>query len=665
LSRAHGPAEESKAVEKAAQGTAGIERFTAVLLSTPFLGVLLAALTWPIESQVPTVGPDASWVAGLYMALQNGLHFGTQFVFTYGPLGFLEHPALYDGGLWCVAFLYRALIYAALATSLVWAARRALPVPLAAAAVYLLLVVGYLEAAAVLLTLVLCVGALGDRPPARAPWLIAVGGGALAAVELLGKLNFGLTIMALCLIALLGLERRRLHMPLFGATFLVVLAAAWFGTGQTLAAVPHFAANSLQVLTGYSQAMGTDIADVGWERPWAIASIVLLVAAAAAATWRDPTPRRLAVVSLVAVFGFAMFKQSFVRQGLGNASDFFPLMLGAAVAVAWRLPRRLGRLPEGTPSAALLVSLAVLTLATLHTPSLWRTLEPGDHVEYLREGLRALASPSERDALEREGAEGMVSTYRLDPPTLALLRGRTVDVEPWEIGAAWAYRLDWQPLPVIQGYQAYTSRLDGLNAAALADPGRPAAILRQNTSAFAGTIDASIDDRYEAWDPPAAARAMLCHYRPARTTTAWQVLYPTPNRCGTAHLLTRVETETGAGVRIPPAADGQIVFARIRGLGVEGLEALRTTLYRARDRWATVDGGRFWRVVPGTAEDGLILRAGKDADFPAPFALAPQARSVSFEISGARKQIEVAFYAQTVAAAGARDRSLSGSFRRG
>lgn len=652
-------------MERAAREPAGTERFTAALLSTPFLGVLLAALTWPIESQVPAVGPDASWVAGLYMAVQNGLHFGTQFVFTYGPLGFLEHPALYDGGLWFVAFLYRALVYAALATSLVWAARRALPTPLAAALVYVLLVVGYLEAAAVLLTLVLCVGALSDRPPARAPWLIAVGGGALAAVELLGKLNFGLTIAALCLIALLGLDRRRLHLPVFGATFLIVLAAAWFGAGQTLGAIPHFVANSLQVLTGYSQAMGTDISDVGWQRPWAIASVAVLVAAAAVATWRDPAPKRVAAVSLVAVFGFAMFKQSFVRQGLGNASDFFPLMLGAAVAVVWRLPRQMRRLPAGAPAAVLLASLTVLTLATLHAPSLLRALEPGEHVEYLREGLRALASPGEREALEREGAERMVSTYRLDPRTLSLLRGRGVDVEPWEIGAAWAYRLDWQPLPVIQGYQAYTSRLDALNAAALSGSGRPTAILRQNTAAFAGTIGASIDDRYEAWDPPAAARAMLCHYRPVRTTHAWQVLYPAPDRCGTAHLLTRVETETGAAVHVPPAAAGQIVFARVSGLGVEGLEALRTTLYRARDRWATVNGGHAWRLVPGTAEDGLILSAGRGVDFPAPFALARRARTVSFDVSGAHRQIEVAFYAQPVAAAGAKSRSLSGSFRRG
>lgn len=636
-------------MEQVLQRVGWSERLPAALLSTPFLGVVIAALTWPIESQAPRVGPDASWVAGLYMALQGGLHFGTQFVFTYGPLGFLEHPALYDGTLWIVAFLYRGVVYLALATALVWAARRAMPAPLAAVLVYGLLVVGYLDPAAVLLALVVCAAALSDDPPARAPALVAVGGGTLAALELLGKLNFGLTIAALCAITLLGLDRRRLYLPLFGTVFLVVFFAAWFATGQDLGQIPHFVPNSLQVLGGYSQTMGTDISNVGWTRPWAVASVLLLVAFAALATRGNPLPRRLASTTLFAVFGFAIFKQCFVRQGLGNGSDFFPLMLGAAVALAWQLPRQLPRIPAGAPAAALTVPLAVLSIAALPTPSFWRSLEPGVHLEYLREGLRALALPSEREALLREGSRAMISTYRLDPKTLALLRGRKVDVEPWEAAVAWAYHLDWQPLPVIQGYQAYTSPLDELNAEALAGENRPTAILRQNTRAFAGTIDASIDDRYGPWDPPAAARAMLCHYRPVRTTERWQVLYPVADRCGAPRLLGRVEADTGAAVPVPPAPDGEVVFARVEGLGVEGLETLRTVLYRARDRWATVDGRHSWRLVPATAADGLILGAGERVDLPAPFALSPQASSVSFQVSGAHRRLTVSFYAQPVA----------------
>lgn len=619
-------------------------------LSSPALGGLIALLTWPIASPQPQVGTDPSWVAALYMGLSKGLQFGTEFVFAYGPLGFLEQPALYDSGLWIVALLYRTLICVALAVALLWAARRALPLPLAAAAVYALLVIGRLEAAAVLLTFVVCVAAVSVDPPRQALRLVTYGGGVLAAIELLGKLNFGIGIAGLCLVALLGLPGRRRNVPIFAAVFLASLIALWLIAGQGIDHLPDFASNSLQVLSGYSEAMPVNVSDVDWQRPWAVASIVLLIGAAVLAGWREPRARRLALVGLAALFGFLVFKQSFVRQGLGNASDFFPLILGAALALSWRLPARLPRLPPHAPLLALLAPLAVLTIAAFPGPSFLEALKPADHLEYLRQDVQALVSPSKRRKLAEEGAEAMRSRYRLDPASRRWLSGREVAVEPLEIGAAWAYGLDWHPLPVIQGYQAYTPDLDRLNARALEGPDRPTAILRQNPAAFEGSPHTSIDNRNIGWDPPAAARAMLCDYRAVRTTRRWQVLYPAAERCGRARQIGHLEIETGRPVRVPPPPPGTFVFARIHGLGVGGLEQLRTFLYRARQRTATVNGTRTWRVVPGTAADGLILAAAPGADFPPPFALAPAARTLTLNVAGdPGRHVEIDFYAQEVA----------------
>jgi hypothetical protein len=548
---------------------------TEVLVSTPMIAALLVALTWPLTSARPSTGPDSSWTAGLYMALDEGLHFGTQFVFAYGPLGFLEQPVLYDSGLWVVAILYRAAVYLGLATALLWSARKSLPLLPAALLVYGLLVVGYLEAAAVLLAFAVCAVTLNEGAPARFRYLVAVGGGALGAVELLGKLNFGLTILALCLVALSVAPGRRRTLPLFAATGLSTLAVLWILTGQGPGNFPEFVSRSVEVLGGYSDAMTTNVSDVGWQRPWAIFSVLLLVAAAALAGTSGSRGRKLALATLTALFGFTMFKQSFVRQGLGNATDFFPLMLGAAIALAWQLPRRFWRLPPHAPSVLLVAPLAALTLLTLPRPSIWESLQPGDHVEFLRQDLRALVSSSERAQLSEEGAAGMQRRYGIDPETLELLRGRTVAVAPWEIGAAWAYGLDWQPLPVIQGYQAYTPALDSVNAAALAGPGRPAAILTQNTARFGDRPGASIDGRRSAWDPPGAARETLCHYRPARTTARWQVLISTANRCGPVDFLGSVKATTDRPMEVPAPPPRSVVFARIDGLDVEGLERLR------------------------------------------------------------------------------------------
>jgi hypothetical protein len=59
--------------------------------------VFVAAL-YPVLVAVPALpfamgpGLDAGWVMGLSMAHAQGLEPGREFVFTYGPLGYLMYP---------------------------------------------------------------------------------------------------------------------------------------------------------------------------------------------------------------------------------------------------------------------------------------------------------------------------------------------------------------------------------------------------------------------------------------------------------------------------------------------------------------------------------------------------------------------------------------------
>ncbi len=88
------------------------------------LGVLLAIGTWRVDFLTPAVGLDPSWKAGLYMAAHRGMHFGTQIVFTNGPLGFLGYPGYWYEGLGALAFIYQGALHIALCISLVWSLRR-------------------------------------------------------------------------------------------------------------------------------------------------------------------------------------------------------------------------------------------------------------------------------------------------------------------------------------------------------------------------------------------------------------------------------------------------------------------------------------------------------------------------------------------------------------
>ena len=56
------------------------------------LFLALVVVTWPVAGVTPSVGIDPSWVLGLAMAVSNGLVWGRDIVFTYGPLGYSVNP---------------------------------------------------------------------------------------------------------------------------------------------------------------------------------------------------------------------------------------------------------------------------------------------------------------------------------------------------------------------------------------------------------------------------------------------------------------------------------------------------------------------------------------------------------------------------------------------
>jgi hypothetical protein len=245
------------------------------------------------------------------------------------------------------------------------------------------------------------------------------------------------------------------------------------------------------------------------------------------------------------------------------------------------------------------------------------------------------------------GRQGMKGAYALEPGALRALRGHSVAVEPWEIAAAWAYRLDWRPLPVFQNYSAYTPALDRLNAEAVADPDGPERLLRENQQVVDAEFPtADLDDRFGGWDPPEQARAVLCHFAPLWEDERWQVLGRVADRCGPERPLGSADAAAGEAVPVPAPGPGEVVFARIHGAGVAGLERLQTFFFHAASRHAVLDGETRYRLVPETAGDGLLLRAAPGLVPPGPFDPVPEARTLAVE--GGADRIAYDFYAMRV-----------------
>jgi hypothetical protein len=604
-------------------------------------GLIVSLLGWRIAFQTPAAGLDQSWNAGLAMAVEDGLHFGREVAFTYGPLGFLQSRTVFFGGLATLSYLYTAALYVLFCIGLVWGLRRALPFLVAVAVGFLAIAVlplPLLEFA--LLTAVFAAFWLleADRPP-RSLDLFVVAAATFAAPAALIKLSTGPLVAVVLLVALVGARAGGRRIAAYVLLFLVEVVVLWLATGQSLGDIPAFVGHTLQLSSGYSSAMlrSTDVAP--WKVTAAVVVAVLSGLALVVAAWfsgggRDRRGRWAGVV-IAALVSFAIFKEGVVRIDAGHLTLLF-----ANAAVLWVA------VGLGGPWRRWMLAAAVVVFAIslpVRPAGLETQFNVVTNVRTVWDSARTLLSPGRRDELTTGGRAGMQTAYALSPGALAELRGHSVAVEPWEIGAAWAYELDWQPLPVFQNYSAYTSSLDRLNTEAVEDPDGPERILRDDTQVVVPEFPGpDLDGRYPGWDPPEQARAVLCNFAPLYTDELWQVLGRVPDRCGAPRDVGSVSAAAGAAVQVPSPGPGEVVFVRIGGAGVSGLERLQTFLFHAGSRHIVVNGTARFRLVPETADDGLLMRAGAGVVEPGPFSPVPEATTVAVE--GGADQLTYDFY---------------------
>jgi len=609
-------------------------------------GVAVALLSWQVGMHAPGPGLDASWNGGLAMATESGLQFGRDVVFSYGPLGFLRGPYVWFGDLSVLGLLFSAALYLGFCTALVWALRRSLPALVSAAAAFLAVAVLPGLEQSLLLAVLVSLALLERERSQRLLWAFVVGAASFAALEALIKLSIGPVIVAVFVLALIGARARPLQLAAFFAILAAELALLWLATGQSFAALPDFARNSWQIISGYSSAMLRDVDVPAWKVTLATIAAALitlgLVVATGLARFRDARARWCAVL-LMAGAGFVVFKEGVVRTDAGHLSLYFSTACVLWIAIPWSRQRW----PLLLAGAAVIAAIGI----PVRPPGMPTNLDVVANLRFAGEQVGNLFSGSRRERLIEEGRSGMQAVYDLDPRMRAELLGRSVAIEPWEIGAAWAYRLDWEPLPVFQNYSAYTEELDQLNVAAVESPDGPERILRENPLEVLPEFDTrDLDNRYTGWDPPAQARAILCNFAPLATDRRWQVLGRVPDRCGEPRPLGSVEAGEGEAVRVPVPGRGEAVFVQIDGAGVSGLERLTTMLLHARLRTAILDGGVSYRLVPETAGDGLLLRADpRVVAGLGSFSPVPQTRTLAVEGGGGELRYD--FYAVRVSGA--------------
>jgi hypothetical protein len=558
---------------------------------------VLAAVQPPAPSGP---GLDQSWRIGLTMATLDHLRFGHDIVFTFGPLGYVLQgvptPEL------ARSTAYLSLGLAIIATWGIWTAcagrsRRMFRAAFAVAAIVIVAAMG-IDYVAFLGTMALL--ARVSRSPRWEPYA-AIAISLIGAFGLLSKLTLGLDVFGSAgvfwLSQIVQGPRRRRRSALISvgiATF--VTAAPMLVLFGSISNAVEYGRSSFEIIGGYASAMwvpGPTSILAG-----AVAIFALIIIAAIALARERQGPLAAAVIAAL----FLAWKHGFVRAD-GHVIYFF--VVAGALAPLLGIAAR-GRHALITAFLATVAGFGGLAYVVLtFGVDFPRALGP----EKLLSDAAYLRDPVVSARRGQAATSAALAGDRLPPEALVAIGDGSVDVISSETALVSANGLRWQPLPIFQSYTAYTPRLDALDADALAARGPRFEFFRYE----------DIDLRYPFSVEPRTFAQLLCRYTPV----AWAAVTPAS---GTFIALERAPQRTcaeapisvadapvalNAPLSVPALAGSSDVVLAWFQLRPTLLGTIRSALWRPPRVMLRVSYGtgetRTWRLVPDTANDGLIL----------------------------------------------------------
>ncbi|HWQ90634.1 MAG TPA: hypothetical protein VN673_03100, partial [Clostridia bacterium] len=491
-----------------------------------FLGalcsVLLAFATLPLAPPTDTAGAceaDPSLSLILTHAQEQGIQFGTEHVYTYGPFGFLFF-FLYSAENGGAQMLSSLLLCLAVAAGLCLLGRRLGP------CWGLLMVGSFVWVAAnnqprtdlVLNAGLLCWGLLCFIECERRLTAAVAVFAALAVFGALAKNSF-LFVGALSVV-LIGCDlwirgRRRLGLGMmagFGAGFLL----GWTLAGQQWAHLPAFALKAFAVVRGYDGALGWEGMRMAEVAAWVLAGlIVILVFARCREAFPSDNRRKWRrMLLLIWIFGiaFAVWKHGVVRAFPCNIEMCFGWM--AILALALNVLSGESATPRRWVAGLAFVCwlLPIGTLQWLFFPAgMQSVIRP---FEALYSNAGCVLDP----AGYRYRMEMTLEANRRQAqlPRLSELAGKApVDVFGRRQAYAMFNDLNYRPRPVPQSYAACNADLMRLNEEFFLSQKRPQFVLFELQP---------LERKFSPLEDARALRHLLINYEPVGTEAPFVLL---------------------------------------------------------------------------------------------------------------------------------------------
>ena len=567
------------------------------LVETALLALALGLSLMALPG-LPDAKLDGSWQEMLILAHAQGTQFGRDLIFTWGPWGFLN-SRFHLGSLEAVPMLaWQTLGQVLIAFALVGLTRR-LPRWRRIAFVACILAVHWLFLDVVYFVLIALIGLAalmrrGTSVLSLLGWTLVLG--------FLSQFKFTyFAVAGVAVAASVVFWARSGSWPKalgVAGGFSLAVVAAWVAAGQNPDNLYPYIRRSIDIATGYGDAMGTD---ESWPLFLWGALLASLCLVFVWRLWRTLSDRPLAL-SAALFLGFtffAMWKESYTRADLvplgGHVFGIFTLV----IILAPVLPGLL--LPEERWHWFDLM-LPFCAIAVACFDGAYYTLAPRIAWERIYGNMQALSRLG-RVPDEWQAQYEQVRRQAALPAITTAVGSGSVDVYDFDLGVAILNGWRLASRPVFQGYSAYTPSLEGWNLRFYQSDRAPEFLLWNSDA---------IDGRCPGQDDARLLVGLPGHYE-ALFPEGGYWLFKKKSPLSQAPL----EKETLLTRRVGLSQEIELPLERDHALWLEAdavpnaLGRMRALAYKpaALNLTTTDDHGRtfVWRLVPRTAKTGFIL----------------------------------------------------------
>jgi hypothetical protein len=549
----------------------------------------------------PPLELDPSWHAAIEYATAHHWQFGTQIVFTFGPLGFLSTRTSLGhlvGARIAFAFCWSALVALA-ATTL---AKR-LPGWVRYAFLAWLVVFTLSEGLDQTAFFLMAYGAmllLVDDPKQR--WQAPI---IVFAFIVLSLIKFSFLTAALASLAPVTVcwiwQRKLVQAIVLALGASAGFICCWMALGQSPSHLVPWMRTGVELESGYSAAM--NLVPKTPVLCAALAALALFVVAfvATVAAGRSGLSAWACRITL-AQYVFLAWKEGFTRSGDWHAYVFlWFLPLGLAFCFLAELssaPASSRRwLLEGAFAANMVLCL---TAANFQIPGFaWQQVADWprrvtQNIEMIfatmqgrSDGLYAACRDSGNNPM-------MVLDHAKD-----VIGSESVDVMNYLLLAAMANEMNYQPRPVLQGFVAYTPALQTLNEEYFRSAGRPNFVL---------LCQQATDGRFPALEDSAALNYVLNNYVPVGRDGRFLILQQRTTEDPAFQLVHQANLRFGEKLDLRPWAHGPLFMSVEIAPSLMGRAA--AFLYQQHPLFMRVAGGENeeqYRIVPSMAERPFLL----------------------------------------------------------